>query len=61
MTKLTGITELGRYKNTVTGKSYNLKKGRNLQRGVDLIFYLYRGKRQFITDYDFYHNHEKIQ
>lgn len=58
--KLTDIKELGRYKNTITGKSYNLKRGRNSQRGVDVVFYLYRGKRQVISDYDFYHNHEKI-
>lgn len=58
--KLTDIKELGRYKNTITGKSYNLKRGRNSQRGVDVVFYLYRGKRQIISDYDFYHNHEKI-
>lgn len=58
--KLTDIKELGRYKNTITGKSYNLKRGRNTQKGVDVVFYLYRGKRQIISDYDFYHNHEKI-
>ena len=58
--KLTDIKELGRYKNTITGKCYNLKRGRNTQKGVDVVFYLYRGKRQIISDYDFYHNHEKI-
>jgi hypothetical protein len=59
MKKLSNIQELGRYKNTETGKDYNLKKGRNLQRGTDVIFYLYRGSRMFITDQDFYHKYEK--
>lgn len=60
MTRLTNIRELGRFRNKQTGAEYNVKKGRNMQRGTDLIFYLYRNKRQFISDADFYHNHEKI-
>lgn len=59
--KLTNIRELGRYKNIKTGKEYNLKKGTNCQRGTDLIFYLYRGKRVFISDRDFYEFHRKGQ
>ena len=54
MVKLSNIRDLGRFKNTETLKEYNLKKGKNLQRGTDHIFYLYRGKRMFITDRDFY-------
>lgn len=54
MTKLSNIKKLGRYKNIETGKEYNLKKGRNMQRKTDLIFYLYRGKRIFVSDFDFY-------
>jgi hypothetical protein len=61
MTKLSNIRKLGRYKNTETGSEYNIKKGRNMQRGTDLIFYLYRGKRQFISDRDFYSIYEKVQ
>jgi len=61
MTKLSNIRELGRYKNTITGKEYNLKKGTNKQRGTDSIFYTYRGKREFISDADFYHIYEKIK
>jgi len=61
MTKLSNIRELGRYKNIETGSEYNIKKGRNMQRGTDLIFYLYRGKRQFISDRDFYSIYEKVQ
>lgn len=60
MRRLSNIKELGRYKNTETNKVYNLKKGRDLARGVDLIYYLYRRQRQFISDADFYHKHEKI-
>ena len=60
MTRLTNITNLGRYVNTETGHEYNLKKGRNKQRGTDLIFYLYRGKRQFISDKDFYSIYKNI-
>jgi hypothetical protein len=61
MTKLSNIIELGRYKNTETGNEYNIKKGRNMQRGTDLIFYLYMGKRQFISDRDFYSIYKKVQ
>lgn len=52
--KLTNIRELGRFKNTENNKEYNIKKGRNKQRGIDVIFYLYRGKRVFISDAEFY-------
>ena len=54
MTRLTGIRNLGRYENIDTGKTVNVKKGRNPQRGVDIIFYLYRGRRVYISDRDFY-------
>lgn len=54
MTKLTNIRSVGRYRNVATDKEANLKIGRNLQRGTDLLFYLYRGKRQYISDRDFY-------
>ena len=53
MTKLSNIRELGRYKNTETGNECYIKKGTNKQRGIDLIFYLHRGERQFISDRDF--------
>jgi hypothetical protein len=51
--KLSYIKSVGRYENTKTGKLVNVKKGRNMQRGTDLLFYLYRGKRQFISDLEF--------
>lgn len=60
MGRLSNIRELGRYRNTVTGKEYNIKKGRNKERKTDLIFYLYRNKREFISDLDFYSNYEKV-
>lgn len=59
--KLSNIRALGRYKNIETGKEYNIKKGRNPQRGTTLIFYLYRGTRQFISDRDFYSIYKKVQ
>lgn len=52
--RLTNIRPLGRYKNTETNISYNMKKGRNMQRSTDHIFYLYRGKRMFVSDAEFY-------
>jgi hypothetical protein len=52
--KLSNIRSVGRYKNVATDKEVNVKQGRNLQRGTDHLFYLYRGKRQFISDRDFY-------
>lgn len=61
MTKLSNIRPLGRYKNTETNKEYNIKKGRNLQRGTDLIFYLYRNSRIFISDRDFYNIYKKCE
>jgi hypothetical protein len=62
MTRLTMIRELGRFREVQTGKEYNLKKDRNVSRGTDHIFYIYRGKRVFISDYDFYSEkkYEKI-
>lgn len=59
--KLSNIKELGRYKNTETGKCYNLKKGRNAQRGTDLIFYLYKGQKIFVSVSDFFTKFEKVQ
>jgi hypothetical protein len=61
MTKLSNIRDLGRYRNTETGKECNVKKGRNMQRGTDLIFYLYRNKRQFISDRDFYSIYKRVE
>lgn len=60
MTKLSNIKDLGRFEHIETGKQYNLKKGRNLQRGIDLIFYLFRGKRQILTDMEFYNKYKKV-
>lgn len=60
MTRLTNIRPLGRFKNTVTGKEYNLKKGFNKQRGTHSVFYLYRGVRVFVSDLDFYSIYKKV-
>lgn len=61
MMRLSCIIELGRYTNITTGKSYNLKRGINTQRRTEIIFYTYRGKREFISDRDFYTIYEKNQ
>lgn len=58
--RLSNIISLGRYRNNETGKEYNIKKGKNLQRGTDHIFFLYRNKRHFINDADFYGNYTKV-
>ena len=52
--KLTNIRNVGRYRNTETLKEYNVKKGRQKGRSVDILYYLYRGKRIIISDMDFY-------
>jgi hypothetical protein len=52
---------LGRYKNAVTGKEYNIQKGTRVGRGTDVYYYLYRGKRQFISAEEYFKNHTKIE
>lgn len=54
MTKLSNIRPLGRYKHVDTCQVVNIKKGKNMQRGTDLLFYLKKGKRIFISDMEFY-------
>lgn len=58
--KLKWIINKGRFKNTITGKSYNLKSGTRVLRGTTHIYYTYRGTRMFINDKDFYDNYKKI-
>lgn len=52
--RLTDIRNVGRYKEVATGKTVNVKQGRNASRKTDLLYYLHRGSRVFITDCDFY-------
>lgn len=52
--KLTNIKDVGRYRNTETLKEYNIKKGQKKGYGVDILYYLYRGKRIIIPDNEFY-------
>ncbi len=54
MIQLKAVVNIGRYKDTETGKQYNIKKGKRVNRGTDHIFYYYRGKRVFINDNIFY-------
>ena len=58
--RLRNIRPLGRYENNETGKAYNVKTGRRVGRSTDHIFYLYRQKRQYINDADFYSNYTKL-
>ena len=46
--------------NPETGNPVNVKKGRKAGYGVDILFYLYRGKRVIISDANFYHNWKKV-
>ena len=57
--KLSDIRPLGRYTNTTTGSSYNIKKGRDKKKGTDHIFYYNRNSRVFINDAEFCHNFKK--
>ncbi len=51
--KLTNLKIIGRYTDTRTGKSYNIKEGRNTERSTHHLFYTISGKRVYISDYEF--------
>ena len=57
---LTNNRLIGRYKNRVTNKIVNIHKGRNMQRGTDHYYYLYRGGKIMISDKDFFELYEKV-
>jgi hypothetical protein len=50
---ITEIKEMGRYR-LPSGQKVNIKRGRKKGYGVDVYFYLYRGKRQFVSDAIFF-------
>jgi hypothetical protein len=50
--KISNIKNIGRFE-TPDGKKINIKKGRKVGYGVDLLFYLYRGTRIYISDAEF--------
>lgn len=52
--KLSNIKHVGRYVNTETKQVMNVKQGRNMPMGTDHLFYLYRNKRVFVSQADFY-------
>lgn len=60
MAKLSNIRSVGRFKNEINGKAYNIYKGRNIARKTDVLFYLYRGKRMFVSDADFYSHYKPV-
>jgi len=51
---LTKIKLVGRFKNTQTKQVFNVHQGRVKGRSVDVLFYYYRQKRQYISQADFY-------
>lgn len=55
MTKLSNIRTLGKYRNIETGEVAAIRKGRNKQRGTDVLFYTKKGRgRLFVSDRQFY-------
>ena len=52
--KLTRLKTLGRFKNPDTGTFVNVHKGDRVGYGDAWYFYLLRGKRQFISEKDFF-------
>ncbi len=59
--KLANIRKLGRYQNNDSGRCVNIHIGRKVGYGVDVLFWLYRGKRNFISDRDFHDGWEQIK
>ena len=59
--RLTNIRRMGRYVNPETGRPVNVHKGRKKGYGVDVMFWLLRGKRQFISDFEFSRSWKKEQ
>lgn len=52
--KLANIRLLGRYTNPATGKPFNIYKGRRVGYGTDYRFYLYRQRRVFVDEAEFF-------
>lgn len=60
METIINITELGAYKNTLTGNTYNFKTGSCTIKKVKVFFYLNRNGRIFVSEKAFYENYIKI-
>lgn len=58
--KLTKIRLLGRFVNPKTGNEVNVRTGKVVSRGTDILFYLQSGKRIGITDFEFYGKWDKV-
>ena len=50
--RLTNCTFQGRFK-LENGKKVNVYKGRKIGYNYDVLYYLYRGKRNIISDFEF--------
>jgi hypothetical protein len=61
MIKITNVIVLGRFKNIKNNKSFTIRMAKALDSGADLIFYLYLGKRIYISENDFNHNYKKAE
>lgn len=61
MIKVTNVIVLGRFKNIRNKKSFIIRKAKALETGAELIFYLYLGKRIYISESDFNHIYKKAE
>lgn len=61
MIKITNVIVLGRFKNIKNNKSFTIRKGKSLETGDNLIFYLYLGKRIYISEDDFNNIYKKAE
>jgi hypothetical protein len=52
--QLTNKRKVGRFINPSTGRPVNIYQARRVGRSEDMTFYFYRGKKQFVSDRDFY-------
>lgn len=60
MTHLTNIRKLGRYKHKNTCKQVNIHRGDVVGRGTEVLFYLYRNNRVYVTQREFCENWQAI-
>jgi hypothetical protein len=61
MIKITNVVVLGRFKNIKNNKSFTIRQGKSLDSGNNLIFYLYLGKRIYISENDFNNFYTKAE
>ena len=57
--RLTRLRKIGRFVNPETGRAVNVHQGRQVGRSNDVLFYLLKNRRMYITDSAFYHDWKK--